>query len=698
MSIDKRKLSKEILLSLVLGAIIYFILSAYNVMVKTSGDYRIALHNTLDLGLLGMLSIVVMAVVVYVCTYHGDLVFKYRFVIAAVAFIVCVILGINGSSIECMYACFGSSVDTNVVAGVSRPVRSDEWAVLTPLTMSQYYGHDFSYYSEIVRGISTDVFIEYGTPIRNLIMIFRPFQIGYLFLPFANGLAFFWCGRFITLLMTSFEFGRLITKDNRRLSLAYAVMVVLAPAIQWWFAINGFVEMLIFSQLSIVLLKKYMTANNYVIRTICALFISVCAGGYVLTMYPSWMVPLAYAIVLLAIWVIIDNYKECKMTLKDIPIIVVAVIIFVIAMAYVLVNSFDTIKAIMGTVYPGARTELGGANFKRLGLYVTNILYPIYGLSPEANVCECAGIISFFPMGIIMYIIYTIKSKKKDVLSIVLIILSVFLFLWCSLGFPQILAKITMMSLSQASRTIVIFEFISLIQLIRSIHLLEEYDIKEKYIVLMSALITAIVVGMTYIAYIDSYSKKEVWLIISLVFFVLMMTLLSLKKKYSNICIIYIILFMLVTGGLVNPVRVGSNPMTDIDELKAVSNVVENDPDALWAVEGGFPLINSPIMVGARTINSTNVYPCIDRWKMYDEEGKYEDVYNRYAHITINIIEDSNETERFELVQADVFKLNVSIDDLKKLDVKYIFTSKEYSQDELELVNSVNNYRIYMIK
>ena len=46
-------------------------------------------------------------------------------------------------------------------------------------------------------------------------------------------------------------------------------MVVLAPAVQWWFAINGFVEMLIFAQLSIILLKKYMLTKNYVIRTGC---------------------------------------------------------------------------------------------------------------------------------------------------------------------------------------------------------------------------------------------------------------------------------------------------------------------------------------------------------------------------------------------------------------------------------------------
>ena len=135
-------------------------------MVKTSGDYRIAISNTLDIGLFGILTILVMTVFVYMCMYHGSIVFKYRFVIAAVLFIICVIIGVNGSSIEYFNNYFATQMDTNTLLGTSRSVRSDEWAVFTPLTMSQYFGNKFSYFSNIVRATSTDVFIEYGTQLK----------------------------------------------------------------------------------------------------------------------------------------------------------------------------------------------------------------------------------------------------------------------------------------------------------------------------------------------------------------------------------------------------------------------------------------------------------------------------------------------------------------------------------------------------
>lgn len=697
MSIDKRKLSKEILLSLVLGAIIYFILSAYNVMVKTSGDYRIAISNTLDIGLFGILTILVMTVFVYMCMYHGNIVFKYRFVIAVVLFIICVIIGVNGSSIEYFNNYFATQMDTNTLLGTSRGVRSDEWAVLTPLTMSQYFGNKFSYFSNIVRATSTDVFIEYGTPVKSLMMIFRPFQIGYLFLPFANGLAFFWCGRAIALFMTSFEFGRLITKDNRKLSLVYGVMVVLAPAVQWWFAINGFVEMLIFAQLSIILLKKYMLTNNYVIRTVCALVISICAGGYVLTMYPSWMVPLAYLIVLLAIWVIIDNYKKCKMTLKDIPVIAIAFAIFVAGMGYVFVNSFDTIKTIMSTAYPGKRFEVGGGSFKLLSSYVTNIWYSVYYCSPIANVCECAGFMCFYPMGIVLYIAFVIKSKKRDVLANILTGLSIFLSIWCFIGFPSILAKISLLSMSQSSRTIVILEFVSLILLLRALYLWNQYKINIKSIIYISMITVYVVVGMAYYAYSEYTPISHTWLLTFISFGILIFTILSLEKKYYRFAIIYIILFMFVTSGLANPIRLGSNDLTEIDELQAVSDIVETDPDAIWAVEDSFPITNSIIMVGARTINSTNVYPDLDKWKILDKNEEYKEVYNRYAHISINILEEETSVDTFELVQADVFKLNITIGQLKQLGVKYLFTRKEHNIDDLVLINQINGYYIYEV-
>ena len=698
MDFDKKKLIKNISISLLMGLALYCVLSTYDWMVRTEGNYHIAIRNTLDIGLFGILEIILISISAYICVYKSKWLFKYRFIIAAIVFIICVALGVNGSSIECMYNYFHTQMDSNIIAGVSRSIRSDEWAVLTPLTMSQYFGNKFSYFSDIVRATSTDVFIEYGTPVKSLIMIFRPFYIGYLFLPFANGLAFFWCGRAIALFMTSFEFGRLITRDNRKLSLVYAVMVILAPAVQWWFAINGFVEMLIYAQLSIILLKKYMNTKSYLIKTICAVVISICAGGYVLTMYPSWMVPLAYVILFLAIWVIVENYKECKMTLKDIPVIAVAIIIFAIGMIYVFSKSFDTIKTLMSTVYPGKRFETGGGNLEFMSCYVTNIWYSIFNTSPVHNVCECAGFICMYPMGIVLYISYIIKSKKRDCLATVLTILSVILSIWCFVGFPSFIAKLTLMSNSQAARTLVILQFVSLILLIRAIQLWNQYDFSLKNILIISLIIDYIVVGLAYNAYNDYYPISHTWLITFVVFEILIVALFTINKKYNIISLIYILIFMVVTSGLVNPIRLGSENMNELDELGEVSKIVEDNPDAIWAVEAGLPLTNSLIMVGARTINSVNVYPNLDKWKELDENGEYEDVYNRYAHITVNIVDEDFIGDVFETTFADSFRLNITVDQLKSLGIEYVFTMVEHNHDDLELLVHVNDTYVYAVK
>lgn len=109
---------------------------------------------------------------------------------------------------------------------------------------------------------------------------------------------------------------------------------------------------------------------------------------------------------------------------------------------------------------------------------------------------------------------------------------------------------------------------------------------------------------------------------------------------------------------------------------RVVKNIVkDSDAKDTWIVEGmGFPVINLPMMVGAPTINSTNVYPTLERWHELDPERKYDDIYNRYAHILVNIVE---EEASFELIQADYFILNININYLKKLDAKYILTGND---------------------
>lgn len=94
-------------------------------------------------------------------------------------------------------------------------------------------------------------------------------------------------GRLIALFLVTLQTGLLITKQNRGLSVALATFITFAPFVQWWFAINGLVEMLVFGQLAILLLYYYMNTDNLLRRFTFAGLAAICAGGYVLTFYPS---------------------------------------------------------------------------------------------------------------------------------------------------------------------------------------------------------------------------------------------------------------------------------------------------------------------------------------------------------------------------------------------------------------------------
>lgn len=200
-----------------------------------------------------------------------DRLYKYRFWISGILLIVLIFFEIHGSSI--LYWQNYLSNLTNIyepLIGISRGIRSDEWAVNTPMLLSQYYNNSglFPYFSETIRGTLTDTFIIYGQPVRDIAILFRPFHWGYLLLSPAKGLSFFWIGRVIALFLVSFEFGMILTQKSKLLSLIYALLITWSPVVQWWFAINGLVEMLVFGQLALIMITLYMNDQNYYKRSL----------------------------------------------------------------------------------------------------------------------------------------------------------------------------------------------------------------------------------------------------------------------------------------------------------------------------------------------------------------------------------------------------------------------------------------------
>lgn len=711
---NERKRHIEILMIAVLSVVLAFGTEAYVLLLKTvastgTAPIRQTIMATIHAKTFYMGAVLFFLIAMWIyCKGRevGRVLYQYRFAAAFVTFVICVIFEINGSSIG-MWAEYLGSTDTGILAGASRAIRTDEWAVSTPMMLSQYHNASgmFPYFSETVRGSLTDVFLEYGQPVRSIAIIFRPFYWGYLFLSAGRGMAFFWAGRLIALFMVTFEFGMLLTKKKKNLSVCLAFLVTWSPVVQWWFAVNGLVEMLIFSELSILMLYYYMNTSSLKKRILYVAVVVICAGGFVLTMYPSWMVPIGYILLGFIIWVIWENYKNCKMHIVDWIIIAAGILILSGGLVYVFWRSWETIQSLTGTVYPGNRSVTGGGDWKAMFGYVSNMWYALTGIGTGDNVCESARFIDFFPICYIVPVILMVRDKTKDKLSIILLSISVIFGVWIAFGFPDILAKISLLSHSQTLRTTAIFGFCNILLLIRSLSLMDMKKRSGAGISFLTAAVCMIVVfSVCYVSNPAYFSRKLVAAGTITVFVILFYLILqSSRQKVQNLFCIGCCGLMLFSGLLVNPIRKGVDTLDGCDEVQAIAEIQKQNEQALWVMEDtDFPISEIGIAVGAATVNSTNIYPNLERWHILDQDREFEDIYNRYAHIRI-VLKDSGRAEFQPGAAADMFQLYLTTEDLEKLGVTYIWTRNDlsgYSTDQIKLeeVKQGSDFTIYKIQ
>lgn len=698
----KRFDTKSSLFAIFLAFFVAVGLIFYNKAVIAQGNESYLLLIAASIKALASLKVLlvvfVLALLIYVFLTQGEkvssFVFKHRFLLCILVLATLIGFGISGSSIG-MWASYTGEEQSGLLAGVSRSIRSDEWLVSTPMALSQYADStgEFQYFSNVVRGTSTDVFLEYGQPVFDIVEIFRPFHWGYLFLPEEQGLSFCWCGRLIALFIISFELGRLITNDKRHLSLIYACLITLAPAVQWWFATGGITEILIYSQLATVVFKQFLIANGNPIKRICCMaVICMCVGAYALVLYPPWQIPVAYVILALETWVFLTYKKNARLTLKEIVSCICCIAIFAILFARVLILSKDTIVTILNTTYPGVRVFHGGGNGLSLFNYFASIFFPIKTDGLPSNVCEASIFIDFFPLSLILPIYVLIANKSRDRLIIFLLIIVVFLDVYSILGYPPLVEKVTFLNKCQPERVLGIIGFPNVILLIRA---LSEFKFEKTKRLAILTLVFGFLGGVMVKLALPEYASFKLCILIMCIFSTLAFLLLN-HNAQKTFCASALIALMLVAGGLVNPIQKGINCVFNSDVYKMVKVVHDADSSAKWA-SIDFPFGNFLITTGAPTVNSVNIYPNTERWSQIDKDESKKEIYNRYAHIICNLKQEGD--AEFNLMQSDMFSVTMTPEDAKRIEIKYIFTTSDLSSlfpdEKVSLVKTSGNFKVY---
>lgn len=617
-----------------------------------------------------------------------EFIHNHRYKIACAFLLFVMIFKYSGSSIVEFNSEIQPHIDNtryHTLLGQTRRIRTDEWATSTTYILSQSKTEvPFQYFSDVLRGTPTDMFTVANSPVLDILMIGRPFQLGFMLFGTDAGLSFYWYARLVAMMLGSYELCLILTKRNKKVSLCGMIVITFSAAVQWWYCM----QVLIWGQIVVVLVDKFMTTNKKRNKYLCALGILVSGLSYIFEFYPAWQISFGYVFLALIIWILIKNikYEKYRFTKHDVAVIVITLLCIALLLGRWYMLSKDTLAAEMNTDYPGERNEVGGGALN-LYSYFYNIFFPT---EEYLNPCEYSSMLSLFPIPLILGLIYVIRNKKDLHFWIPMLVVGGFLSIWCVYGFPEFLAVLTKMSMSTAGRASIPLGTVCIYILIYLIGNFEKDDklINKKLSYVLSGIFILFIIykAKTTIGFAEEFHYLDKFKILlgGEIFLALIFGVLNINnEKIKNYTIYGLIAVALITGLGVNPVI----RTTDVLYTKPVAikmqEIKKENPDAIWAVnDAGWYKNDYAVANGIRTINSTAVYPNFELFeKLLGEKAKEEEIrkiYNRYAHVNFEVIDEESNVE---LLFADNIAIKVNYKDLQKLNIEYILSTVDLNKN-----------------
>ena len=610
-------------------------------------------------------------------------IFKKRWIIAGLFLAFFTVNRLHGDSIAVYDQIIQPGAGSEYVEpiwGEERTIRSDEYVVDTPARLSSTYGEDaFGKYNTIQRGTETlngvsGIYLGYSTLGKS------PFQFAYLVMSREFAFSFCWYAPIILTFMTAFELCLIIARRKKIVAFAGACLIGLSNFFLWW----GFPPFLLGVQGALVCAYHFLIKDKKYQKVLLALGLGLSFAYYVFNMYPPWIVPMGYVSLLFVIWMLHENWERLKkFRLFDYALLVGAFLFAGSMILYYFKINGEYLNSIMNTVYPGQRFETGGYYLPNIFTYFQGFMY---GFKDLGNPCEISGFLCLFPIPLIAALYQWIRSKRKDWLMAGMLGISAVFLIFCTVGIPGWLAKITLLSNCQPTRVVHILGIVEVYLMIRCLGMASEEQ--KKFPIWLAVVISAATAaaGWAFSAvYYPDYLPAG-WAVVAAAVVVAAGTSLLVMRKTGQKKILCLALsgISIITAMSIRPISIGLDAIFSKPAAEEIQRICQEDPDAKWmSCSNDVRASGFMVACGAPTVNSTNTYPNLELWEKLDKTHQYEEVYNRLAHISIELV---HEETSFELIQDDYFILRLSYDDLDVMGCDYIFTTEEMESASEEFV------------
>lgn len=592
---------------------------------------------------------------------------QWRFLIAIITLFFIMLFKLNGSSIGAWDQIITEKQDTqqsSVLVGKARWVRSDEWNVQTPFYLSQAATGN-----KVINNMFTpdgqNMIIAYNSPVKDLTVIGKPFNWGFLFLSRDYGLSWYWGVKLIGLFLLAFEMGLILTKHNRYLALIAAFWITLSPAVMWWFMQH--VGDLVYFTLAILvgIYNYFYYYERFKVKLAMLLLTLTSVIGFVLVIYPAHQVMFGYFILFNLIAYCIHFWGKVKLKQYDWIMWGIGILAVIGILGHFVLRAWPALKIVLNTAYPGKRISIGGGGtVANLALYLTNWLIPFRDVN-FLNNCEISLFYNFFPVILLCSPFIFYRYFKENIIGFMLLLFTLFNLLWQFIQFPNWFAKVSLLSYVTYQRALLTFSFGAMLLSIWFINYIWEHKpIKFVYLVILSILIAGYYVYTIYHTPMVHYFGPR-GVIVSVVSFTLIVATILFRKKWLFAFVMLGVI--LISSITVNPINVGTRAIYNKVLTQRILKIAHNDPKARWIGEG--QLSNFIPGLGVKSFNATVFTPDLKTLRRIDKSRLNETIYNRYAHQVVNI---TNLPSSFHLDYPDQFTLNLNQKQLPKFNIDYI--------------------------
>lgn len=582
------------------------------------------------------------------------------------AFSLCVVLvfllftalGLTGSSLNLgLRNTPFVDADMTRIWGHERPIRSDEWLVLTPMAIAQH--NHTPRYPVLNTSLGLDgqnmlVVGMAGVPVAHVSALAKPATWGFFVFDLKRALAWYWWFPAFGCFLALAHLLNALSPGRWRQGFLFALLFVAAPyAVAWsfWPAYAVF-----FPSVALLCLLKILSARSTWLLLPLGVLTGLALAGFVLLLYPPWQVSVGYVFIALLAGLVWRDRLYRGIRLEHLLAILLAVLIAGIVLVSWWLSAQDAIHAMMRTVYPGQRhIEVGGdIPWHMLLKGFTNLVALQYAEDTSVNQSEIASF-PYYLLPLAALFFMRARHGGLTAVEVALAVMASLILIYMLIGIGTTLSTYSLWSYVTAKRADLALGLTSILLtrlMITPARPLSVRHESQAFIAWSVALIwTALVYDSFRAIEGSALSASGTSITLGLTLIVLASSYFMLTRQTAA--------FLGLNLGLSLAATLGFHPLS-IAPTNVSASASTSEP-ALPVLTLGSQI---PAMMlaasGRQVVNGIFYYPQPTLWKRLDPDGLQVERYNRYQHLIFLSRPSINNDIRIEVPQPDVVNVLVS--------------------------------------